>query len=294
MPYEQTTVIYPMYAAPCVISLPEYGVAYMAKALVHLEMPGLRAHQHQEIQVFGLLSGRFEMQVEGQRVAMEPGSVMVIPARFWHQVLPGQGDAEVIDLRLSAAEWNSMRSCLDGLDPPRHLAIGAARLNRLVHRLVNACESNHPAETAALMARLWQLLGALARNYTDAQWAALDGEAAAVIDVRVKGAERYLLDHSASPIGVEDIAGAVNLSRSRLNDLYQQNLGVSPGLRLRQVRVSRAAELLKATQLSIKEISQACGFSNPNQFGQVFHRLTGQTPTAYRRAHHEGLGASPP
>ena len=42
--------------------------------------------------------------------------------------------------------------------------------------------------------------------------------------------------------------------------------------------------LLRHTTQSIKEISAACGFSRPNYFLQVFHRLQGTTPFRYRRA----------
>ena len=49
-----------------------------------------------------------------------------------------------------------------------------------------------------------------------------------------------------------------------------------------QQRMRKAAHLLLYTDMTVKEIGSAVGYSNPNYFGKVFHRIYEMTPTEYR------------
>ena len=52
---------------------------------------------------------------------------------------------------------------------------------------------------------------------------------------------------------------------------------------LDKVRFERACEALGETDLSIKELAYDLGYSGPNNFIRAFKRMSGQTPTAYRK-----------
>ena len=47
------------------------------------------------------------------------------------------------------------------------------------------------------------------------------------------------------------------------------------------MRIEKAKELLKNTNMSIKEISERTGYANLNNFYMHFKKLTGMTPKAY-------------
>jgi AraC-like DNA-binding protein len=52
---------------------------------------------------------------------------------------------------------------------------------------------------------------------------------------------------------------------------------------LTQIRLQEAQRLLRTTALSLSDISEMCGFSGSNYFGDVFRRYTGLSPSAYRK-----------
>ena len=52
---------------------------------------------------------------------------------------------------------------------------------------------------------------------------------------------------------------------------------------LTQLRLQEAQRLLRTTALSLADISELCGFSGSNYFGDVFRRYTGMSPSAYRK-----------
>jgi AraC-like DNA-binding protein len=62
--------------------------------------------------------------------------------------------------------------------------------------------------------------------------------------------------------------------------LFQKELGSDFGSWRRQVRITKAVELL-ASGLSVKETSYQVGYSQSSAFIQTFRRLIGVTPKAW-------------
>ncbi|MGE5808633.1 MAG: helix-turn-helix domain-containing protein [Nitrospirota bacterium] len=48
-------------------------------------------------------------------------------------------------------------------------------------------------------------------------------------------------------------------------------------------RITKARNLLRTSTKNITEIALALGFADPTGFGRFFKKLTGQTPSAFRR-----------
>lgn len=67
------------------------------------------------------------------------------------------------------------------------------------------------------------------------------------------------------------------------NPREQSSLGVIHCLMERYIRIDRAKELLDFTDKSIAEIAEASGFSNQNYFTRTFKKITGMTPSHYRK-----------
>lgn len=83
-------------------------------------------------------------------------------------------------------------------------------------------------------------------------------------------------------ICVDDLMTATGMSRSSLNRKMHELFNLSPKDFLQEARIKHACSLLKRTDMSIKEIAYACGFSNPQYFATCFKNSIGLTPTEYR------------
>ncbi|HEV8429231.1 MAG TPA: AraC family transcriptional regulator [Pyrinomonadaceae bacterium] len=79
------------------------------------------------------------------------------------------------------------------------------------------------------------------------------------------------------------LAVLVNLSPSRFRHLFKQETGTTPAQYLKEVRVRRAAKLLRNTFLTIKQILKKVGLGSNAHFVRDFRKLFGITPTTYRR-----------
>lgn len=98
----------------------------------------------------------------------------------------------------------------------------------------------------------------------------------------LKAATDYINDHLSDSMTVVDIAGSSNLSTHHFSRMFKETTGQSPHRYVIDRRVERAVELLTSTDLSIGEVSRACGFSSQSHLNYHFRRLLGATPGALR------------
>jgi transcriptional regulator GlxA family with amidase domain len=84
---------------------------------------------------------------------------------------------------------------------------------------------------------------------------------------------------------VLQLARSVNLSSSRLGHLFRVQVGTDLNSFLRHARLERAAELLRQTELSIKEIAATVGYGHSSSFDRGFEKRFDVAPADYRRRH---------
>ena len=64
--------------------------------------------------------------------------------------------------------------------------------------------------------------------------------------------------------------------------MFKQEKGMNLSEYIENCRVRRAKELLKKSELKIKEIGLMVGYDAPHSFTRFFKRMTGVTPLEYR------------
>jgi len=84
---------------------------------------------------------------------------------------------------------------------------------------------------------------------------------------------------------VEQIARMLDVSREHLGRKFRQETGSSPYQYILGNRIERAKLQLMSSAKPVKLLADELGFSSAAQFNNVFKRLTGVTPNAYRRMH---------
>ena len=82
---------------------------------------------------------------------------------------------------------------------------------------------------------------------------------------------------------VAALAADVNLSTSRLTELFRREVGTTPARFLRALRMERARQLLERTFLTVKEVMAVVGCNDPSHFTRDFSRHHGLAPTRLRQ-----------
>ena len=93
----------------------------------------------------------------------------------------------------------------------------------------------------------------------------------------------FIRSNALKPITVADVIRHVAISRPRIEILFRQHLNRSPAEEIRRIRLARAEELLRETNLSIPEVAEASGFTSPEYLARVFKAAKGVTPLRYRK-----------
>lgn len=83
-------------------------------------------------------------------------------------------------------------------------------------------------------------------------------------------------------ISVDDLMTTMGMSRSSLTRKMHELFNLSPKDFLQAARIKHACSLLTQTDLSVKEVAYACGFSNPHYFATCFKASTTLTPSEYK------------
>jgi LacI family transcriptional regulator len=107
----------------------------------------------------------------------------------------------------------------------------------------------------------------------------------AVDNPAIARAIRYIWDHFEEPINVETVIKQTGMSRSAVYSEFDEAIGSSIAKEITRCRINKAKHLLATTDLSINEITPACGFSGVVSFCRAFNRETGMTASAYRKKH---------
>lgn len=98
----------------------------------------------------------------------------------------------------------------------------------------------------------------------------------------VSVARRYMEEHYAEDLHVDDVAREAAISTSQLICLFKRQLGTTPHSYLLRYRITQAKELLAETTLPVATIARQVGFASESNFSYRFGEMCGQSPSAYR------------
>jgi AraC family transcriptional regulator len=255
-----------------------------AHGALHDSLPGMKGHV---VMTYYGEEHNIVWRTGGQRIVSrtKPGTITLIPDGHdgrWDIA----GPIEVSHVYLTEER---LQSCADllaggqrvellgrvGFDDP-----SAARILELLSR-----EAAHgdPSSRLFVEQAIDLLCTQLVRGHSS--FAALSAPSAArgLAAWQVKRVTEYMRDRVHEEIGLNELAGLVNLSRFHFCTAFRQATGSTPHEWLVTERVKRARELLTDSSLSVTDVALAVGYGTPSAFTASFRKLVGMTPTEFRR-----------
>ena len=100
---------------------------------------------------------------------------------------------------------------------------------------------------------------------------------------QVRKVASCMREHLDEPIGLEVLADLVGLSRFHFCTAFRQETGSTPHNWLVKLRMDRARQLLARAELPVTEVALAVGYETPSAFTASFRKVTGVTPSEFRR-----------
>jgi AraC family transcriptional activator of pobA len=244
----------------------------------------IKPHRHGDlVQLLYVRSGQAELQVEGQTSHVEKPALQVVPAlsvhgfRFSRDI---QGQVLTLALPLAEQLGNAFDARL--LQRAACYPVGQAKadLDRLFDTIDEEYYGQAPGRELMLQALLSQLLVWIGRSAL--QQAQADASQPDRGREHLQGFTQLLETHFRQHLPIEYYAGALGISAAHLNALCRRLAGQSALQMINQRLLLEAKRCLVYTAMTINQVSDSLGFSEPAYFSRFFKRGTGQSPKAFR------------
>ncbi|MDX2225963.1 MAG: AraC family transcriptional regulator [Verrucomicrobiae bacterium] len=260
-----------LHAMPC-------SVGYERVTGPDYDWHGLKRGAAEFVLIQWTLSGRGLLEYEGQEREVGPGQAMLLHFPHNHRYR----------LPLGWPAWEFVYACLNGSDLLRLWKQLEARTGPLVFL---------PEDSAPVrqLVRLWEMV--VTDRLSSPFVASAEAYALAMLLMEqlfsppprqsrhpgIKRVAEYCRRHFDRPFGVPEMAEMAGLSRHHFCRVFKVSEGMPPGEYLHSVRMTEATRLL-STPLSVKQISQRCGFTDYNYFCRAFKKSLGQSPGQLRKS----------
>jgi AraC family transcriptional regulator len=112
-----------------------------------------------------------------------------------------------------------------------------------------------------------------------------DGLPSPHLQRKIHEVQAFLAQNLAYDVDLNTIAAQASLSPYYFTRQFTAMIGMPPYRYLITLRIQRAAQLLRESDLTVTQILHRVGFHSPSHFTTTFRRHMGLSPTAYRRRH---------
>ena len=156
---------------------------------------------------------------------------------------------------------------------PQNLGVVLA----LADQLETELKQRSPGFGFLAMALFMQILGYLSRCYGNSR----NADSRQLL--RIASAIAHLESNTHEVANLNHLAGIARMSKRSFVRAFSDATGQPPIAYLIQLRVNRAAALLRSSTESITEVAFRVGFSDSNYFTRQFRKVTGVSPRRYRQ-----------
>lgn len=97
-------------------------------------------------------------------------------------------------------------------------------------------------------------------------------------------ATHYMEEHLGTELSLAELTTYIGYSVSHFSAIFHKQTGQSPIEYFNRMKITRAQELLRTTDLKVNQICSRLGFSDPFYFSRLFSKYTGISPRQFRES----------
>lgn len=269
------------------------NVLYVKFGYFHQTMPK-HSHSHGSYELHYIPSGKGLLIADGQHYSLTPGTLFMTGPEVEHEQIPDQTDPmaeyciffEIITgpLQLKQNTRHLPRKGLLSrwlLDTPFWIGPDQENMMTLFEMLAREVSLKHIGFHQMTSNILEMIVARTIRHYHQGATAVLNAPVKTLNDSRLVTIENsFLYDYQS--ITLKQLADKIGLSTRQTERTVQKQYGMSFKDKKWQARMEATAQLLLTTDLPIREVAIAAGFSTPERFSHSFKKYYNQSPSKYR------------
>lgn len=243
---------------------------------------GVKPHSHPFYHMLVVQSGELQVTADEKNYTIRAGQCVLIPREMKHAYINLCTTVnECLEIKFSipsssADEKFAKYGLLQTEDPL------AAKLSQRIIQEYTDLGPLADEAAASYMDSLLHILTAGHRYHKRNDFRFIDASEYSPLSQQII---RYLEQHYAESISLDDIAKAVGYNKSYMCTSFKKNTQTTINDCLNMIRIRRAAELIAYSDNDISHIASMCGFSTVSHFNQVFLKNVGTTPGQCRKAY---------
>lgn len=246
----------------------------------------LNDHASNNIELLYILRGQVKVHTQDYVLPASEGQIIYTPHGLTHRdVFPLDSKFEVYLIHFC---WDGEASMLSQLTPT--MLTDASRqdpgtLASDMRQLYLDFQQPGPLTAQLTSLRLLQVLcrlwhHALAGTQRDSE-ATYDLARARRVQIMTQ-ARQVIDERYGQPLGLDDIADAIEVSPYYLSRVFSQEAGFTLSNYLHDVRMEKAKNLLRDPRTAVSQVASDVGFRDAHYFARVFKNHFGEAPSAYR------------
>lgn len=254
-------------------------------------------HQHTYFELHLPLVGTQTYLLRDAEVTVKPHEVVIFSPNTLHAIPYSSDDLcklSVGYMLLDGAECGALSWVVRAFAGQRYFKTRAdKRYTRLLLEIFQEGSQGLPGWPAVVMCLMTQLVVAIAREIVPGDLT--EPAERDSLRKRVESIERFIQDNISAPITNRMVAQHMFLSIRQLDRAVMAERGMTLKHLIDSMRMDEARRLLTETDMELKEISVALGFSEISSFNRYFRRFEPVSPGAYRKQRREAKeGRWPP
>lgn len=237
------------------------------------------AHWHEHVEVHFVISGAIDIQCGGKVVHLKQNDCLIIN--------PNELHLGIRDDNCNCLVFKVQPSFFDDRKYIFETVIHDDVVTSLMNKIIEISKNTDDASLFTTKGALYQFFGHLCRHYaikSMSPYAPQQNDEKLIIMNKIAS---FLHSNYKSNIKTEDLVLLSHYNYSHFCHTFKEIFGVSSKQYLLSIRINKARSLLLTTNMSIAEISDACGFSDSNYFARAFKKEKGISPSLYREKKHD-------
>ena len=239
-----------------------------------------RGRRLKEFQMVYISNGKgvFEME-NAQPIVVEGGTLFLLFPNIWHRYKPldNTGWEEFwVGFDGHYAEYLMRQDCFNAGNPVLNMGFNTEFLNIFI-RLIDTVKYEGVAYTQISSCLVIQLLGLVYAS-------ALMTEKSRTRQEQIIRAARYKIHQNWSDnLDLEKLASEQNVSYVWFRKAFKDIMGISPGQYHLNLKIEKAALMLRETTLLVSEVANEAGFESEFYFSRIFKKKMNVKPSDYRK-----------
>lgn len=257
----------------------------------HLLSHTLDCHWHESMEFGVVLEGEVEYYVNQTHIPLKKGDIIFLNGNTLHMARQTGSQAKMAAFNFHQSLFSQEIIYQKYFKPFQEMQVQGFRIDRgtpLGERIGRRLEELYYLEekegyelhVLSLLGELW--LDTLAYLKEQEHKVITGSRINRVQEETVKRMLSYIHESYGENITIEALAEYGHVSRSECFRCFKRFTGKTPMEYVNEYRLIQGAAMLRRTNLTIAQISNASGFSTSSYFGKVFREKYGMTPLKYR------------